>query len=144
KVVMAFSSLELISRGTFAQLFDVSLKATIVLAVALAAERLLRRRSAALRHLVLVLGLMAVCVLPFAERVLPRITTAWLPNVTPAAAATMPTPAAAFAKPELTSPAQAVEARVAADTASAKSSTRRRQSKVVAGRAPSQAMSTTS
>ncbi|HSE50056.1 MAG TPA: M56 family metallopeptidase [Terriglobales bacterium] len=75
-------TLELFSRATLALLFDITLKATFVLALALAAERLLRRRSAAVRHLVLVAALAAIAALPFAARFLPTISTTWLPSVT--------------------------------------------------------------
>src|SRR4051812_35875919 len=83
-MTFAPNTLEFVSRTGFALLFDLALKSTLVLALALAAERLLRRRSAALRHLVLVVGLAAACALPFAERLLPRIPTPFLANITPA------------------------------------------------------------
>ena len=73
-----------VSSQFLATLLDVTLKATVVLGAALLATRLLRRRPAALRHLVLVLALGAICALPFVERALPKLPTPGLAKVIPA------------------------------------------------------------
>jgi beta-lactamase regulating signal transducer with metallopeptidase domain len=77
-------TLSLVSSQFLATLLDVTLKASVVLGAALLATRLLRRRSAALRHLVLVLALAGICALPFVERLLPKLPTPGLAKILPA------------------------------------------------------------
>jgi beta-lactamase regulating signal transducer with metallopeptidase domain len=62
-------------------LLDASVKATIVLALAAAATLALRRRSAALRHLVWTAAIVAVLVLPVVIAIVPRVAVPLVPRV---------------------------------------------------------------
>ena len=85
----------LLLADVFAALADAAVKGTVILLAALVATRLMRRRSAAARHLVWMVALASVVALPLATRVLP----AW--RVVPVPAPLRP--AAAFvASPDAT------------------------------------------
>lgn len=92
--------------AVFAALVDAALKGSLVLLAALAATRLMKRRSAAARHLVWVVALASMLALPLVSRALP----AWRVVPVPAPLA----PAAGFvAAPEPAAPPAAVQPRAA-------------------------------
>ena len=80
------------------------IKAALVLAVALGAARLLRRRQAALRHRLLATAIVCAALLPLAEQVAP----AWHLPILPAGAA-WPAPSAAQLSDAEEAPGQAAE-----------------------------------
>jgi beta-lactamase regulating signal transducer with metallopeptidase domain len=90
----------------FAALADAALKGTVILLAALAATRLMRRRSAASRHLVWVVALASMLALPLVTRTLPAWRVVPIPAPLRPASEFVAAPAAS-ASPALHSPASA-------------------------------------
>lgn len=100
----------------FAALVDAALKGSLVLLAALAATRLMKRRSAAARHLVWVVALASMLALPLASRLLPAWRVVPVPAPLRPAAGFVAEPDAA-PPPAVTAPRDAGLASAAAGSA---------------------------
>src|SRR5689334_272792 len=88
------------SSQLFATALDVALKSTVVCLLASFAALLLRKRSAASRHLLRLFAMLGLLLLPFSMWLLPSWHIAGLPQFGPAARATeSETPASVMAVP---------------------------------------------